>query len=95
MARLVPEDAPDVVAVFLAKRRLARSLPLTATNVCSALLSASTRSVSALVCSLVQIMGYRPVLRMLTRANLAIGQPWLTELLCDGWPLPSLNAPPS
>ena len=37
----------------------------------------------------------RPVLRMLTREKRAIGQPWLTELLCDGCPLPSLNAPPS
>ncbi len=32
IARLVPDDAPEVVAVFRAKRRLARSLPLTATN---------------------------------------------------------------
>ncbi len=37
----------------------------------------------------------RPVLRMLTRPKRAIGQPWLTELLWPGWPLPSLNAPPS
>ena len=49
IARLVPDEAPEVVAVFRAKRRFARSLPLTATNVCSALLNDSTRSVSALV----------------------------------------------
>ena len=49
IARLVPDEAPEVVAVLRAKRRLARSLPLTATNVCSALLNDSTRSVSALV----------------------------------------------
>ena len=32
---------------------------------------------------------------MFTFANRATGQPWLTELLCVGCPLPSLNAPPS
>ena len=56
MARLTAVVAPDVVAVLRAKRTLARSLPLTATNVSSALLSDRTRSVSARVCSLVQIM---------------------------------------
>src|SRR5204863_1791036 len=35
------------------------------------------------------------VLRMLTFLKRATGHPWLTELLCTGCPLPSLNAPPS
>ena len=48
IARLVPDEAPEVVTVLRAKRTLARSLPLTATNVCSALLNDSARSVSAL-----------------------------------------------
>ena len=38
---------------------------------------------------------YRPVFRMLTRANRVMGAPWLTEFDCVGCPLPSLNAPPS
>ena len=96
MARLVPDDAPEVVAVLRAKRRLARSLPLTRDK---RLLGLAERQ-HAVGQGLWSVpwsrsLVYRPVLRMLTRAKRAIGQPWLTELLCDGWPLPSLNAPPS
>src|ERR1044071_8153397 len=37
----------------------------------------------------------RLVLRMLTCLNRAGGQPWLTELICCGSPLPSESEPPS
>ena len=83
-----------------AKRTLARSLPLTATKV-SFGLAEGERAIGEgfrlfLGPDHGPCRGYRvPVLRMLTRANRATGQPWLTELLCAGWPLPSLNAPPS
>src|SRR5215468_1053444 len=36
---------------------------------------------------------YLPVLSTLICLNLAIGHPWLTALLCEGSPLPSLAAP--
>ncbi len=49
-ARLRPDDAPEVVAVLRAKRRFARSLPLSVTSVSSALLSDSALSVSAFAC---------------------------------------------
>src|SRR5688572_22637306 len=54
--RFEPDDAPDVVAVFRANRRFARSLPLTLTSVSSALLIESTLSVSAFACCDVQSM---------------------------------------
>ena len=95
IARLYPDDAPAVVTLLSAKRTLARSPPDRTTRASSALLNERARSVSAFACSLVQIMAYLSVLRMFTFANRATGQPWLTELLWTGCPLPSLNAPPS
>ena len=53
---MLVDDAPAVVTVLRAKRTLALSSLLTVTVVSSALLSASTRSVSFFACSLVQIM---------------------------------------
>jgi hypothetical protein len=51
--------------------------------------------VLSVVFSVVFLRDHRAVLRMFTLANRATGQPWLTELLCTGCPLPSLKAPPS
>src|SRR6185503_17056949 len=107
MVSVVSVTPPDVVMRASAKRVFPLHLLAISTRVWSAVLSMSTRSASALAWSRVSsweeaidgrgvcIPQLRAVLRIVTFLNRAGTQPWLTELLCEGSPLPSLNAPPS